>query len=139
MHYGNGPSTLSIGGRELAFAISSPREDGFDLTLDGLKSRVASVIEGHELYLRTRNGRFDLHWVDPFGGDDEEQVGEDKIIAPLPGTVVALLAPSSTRTSRGSGVAAVARSQPTQPWISYRAPMPAGATRSVQGAKPRSR
>ena len=42
-------------------------------------------MEGHELYLRTRNGRFDLHWVDPFGGDDEEQVGEDKIVAPLAG------------------------------------------------------
>jgi len=33
-----------------------------------MKSRVVAVIEGHELYLRTRNGRFDLHWVDPFGG-----------------------------------------------------------------------
>ena len=57
----------------------------FDLTLDGVKSHVVAVIEGHELYLRTRNGRFDLHWVDPFGGDDEEQVGEDKIVAPLAG------------------------------------------------------
>ena len=50
-----------------------------------MKSHIVAVIEGHELYLRTRNGRFDLHWVDPFGGDDEEQVGEDKIVAPLAG------------------------------------------------------
>ena len=63
-----------------------PTDDGgFDLTLDGMKSHVVAVIEGHELYLRTRNGRFDLHWVDPFGGDDEEQVGEDKIVAPVAG------------------------------------------------------
>ncbi len=80
--YGGGPAALSVGEREIAFA-SSPRDDGgFDLTLDGMKSHVVSVVEGHELYLRTRNGRFDLHWVDPFGGETEEQVGEDKIVAP---------------------------------------------------------
>ncbi len=70
LHYGNGPATLSIGERELAFTSSPGVADGFDLTLHGVKSHVVAVIEGHELYLRTRNGRFDLHWVDPFGGDD---------------------------------------------------------------------
>jgi 3-methylcrotonyl-CoA carboxylase alpha subunit len=104
LHYGSGPAALSIGERKFAFA-SSPREDGgFDLTLDGMKSRVVAVIEGHELYLRTRNGRFDLHWVDPFGGDDEEQVGEDKIVAPLPGTVVALLAEVGARLEKGAPI-----------------------------------
>ena len=104
LHYGSGPAALSIGGREFAFA-SSPREDGgFDLTLDGMKSHVVAAIEGHELYLRTRNGRFDLHWVDPFGGDDEEQVGEDKIVAPLPGTVVALLAEVGARLEKGAAI-----------------------------------
>jgi 3-methylcrotonyl-CoA carboxylase alpha subunit len=104
LHYGSGPAALSIGERKFAFA-SSPREDGgFDLTLDGMKSRVVAVIEGHELYLRTRNGRFDLHWVDPFGGDDEEQVGEDKIVAPLPGTVVALLAEVGAKLEKGAPI-----------------------------------
>ena len=104
LQYGNGAATLSTGERELAFA-SSPRDDGgFDLTLDGMKSHVVAVIEGHELYLRTRNGRFDLHWVDPFGGDDEEQVGEDKIVAPLPGTVVALLAEVGATLEKGAAI-----------------------------------
>jgi len=104
LHYGSGPAALSIGEREFAFA-SSPRDDGgFDLTVDGMKSHVIAVIEGHELYLRTRNGRFDLHWVDPFGGDDEEQVGEDKIVAPLPGTVVALLAEVGARLEKGAPI-----------------------------------
>jgi 3-methylcrotonyl-CoA carboxylase alpha subunit len=104
LQYGNGPATLSIDEREFAFA-SAPRDDGgFDLTLDGMKSRVVAVIEGHELYLRTRNGRFDLHWVDPFGGDDEEQVGEDKIVAPLPGTVVALLAEVGATLEKGAAI-----------------------------------
>jgi 3-methylcrotonyl-CoA carboxylase alpha subunit len=104
LHYGSGPATLSIGEREFAFA-SSPRDDGgFDITLDGMKSHVVAVIEGHELYLRTRSGRFDLHWVDPFGGDDEEQVGEDKIVAPLPGTVVALLAEVGAKLEKGAPI-----------------------------------
>ena len=104
LHYGNGPSAISIGERELGFAYSVNDEGEIDVTLDGVRSRVVPVIEGHELYLRTRHGRFELHWVDPFGGDDEEQVGEDKIVAPLPGTVVALLAEEGATLEKGAPI-----------------------------------
>jgi 3-methylcrotonyl-CoA carboxylase alpha subunit len=104
LQYGNGPTTLSIGDRELAFAMASADDRTIDITLDGVKSRVVTVIEGHELYIRTRNGRFDLHWIDPFGGDAEEQVGEDKIVAPLPGTVVALLAKEGDTLEKGAAI-----------------------------------
>jgi 3-methylcrotonyl-CoA carboxylase alpha subunit len=103
LHYGGGPALLSIDGRELAFS-QAPTAEGFDLTLDGARSHVVAVIEGHELYLRTRNGRFDLHWVDPFGGEDEEHVGEDRIVAPLPGTVVALLAEEGATLEKGAAI-----------------------------------
>jgi 3-methylcrotonyl-CoA carboxylase alpha subunit len=102
--YGGGPATLSIGSHEVAFTSSPADSGGFDLTLDGARSHIAAVVEGHELYVRTRNGRFDLHWVDPFGGDDEEQVGEDKIVAPLPGTVVALLAELGATLEKGAPI-----------------------------------
>jgi 3-methylcrotonyl-CoA carboxylase alpha subunit len=104
LHYGNGPAKLSIGEREFVFTSSPADDGGFDFMLDGTKSRIVAVIEGHELYLRTRNGRFDLHWVDPFGGDDEEQAGEDKIVAPLPGTVVALLAQVGASLEKGAPI-----------------------------------
>src|ERR1035441_9264746 len=104
LRYGVGPSTLTIGAREFAFAHSVNAEGEIDLTLDGVISRVVSGIEGQEIYLRTRNGRFDLHWVDPFGGDDEEQVGEDKIVAPPPGTVVALLAEVGAHLEKGAPI-----------------------------------
>jgi 3-methylcrotonyl-CoA carboxylase alpha subunit len=103
LNYGSGPATLVVGDRELAFAIA-PRDGGFDLTLDGVKSAVAAVISGHELYLRTRNGRFDLHLVDPFGGETEEQTGADKIAAPLPGTVVAVLAEEGAKLEKGAPI-----------------------------------
>jgi 3-methylcrotonyl-CoA carboxylase alpha subunit len=104
LHYGSGPMILSIGKHEFAFTTSPADGGSFDLTIDGMKSRVVAVIEGHELYLRTRNGRFDLHWVDPFGGETEELVGEDKIVAPLPGTVVALLAEEGTTLEKGAAI-----------------------------------
>jgi 3-methylcrotonyl-CoA carboxylase alpha subunit len=104
LNYGGGPATLSIGDREIAFAAMPGAGGGIDLTLHGMKSHVVAVLEGHEIYLRTRNGRFDLHWVDPFGGDDEEQVGEDKIVAPLPGTVVALLAEEGAHLEKGAPI-----------------------------------
>jgi 3-methylcrotonyl-CoA carboxylase alpha subunit len=88
----------------MAFKSAPNASGGFDLTLHGIKSHVVSVVEGHELYLRTRNGRFDLHWVDPFGGETEEQVGEDKIVAPLPGTVVALLAEVGATLEKGAPI-----------------------------------
>jgi 3-methylcrotonyl-CoA carboxylase alpha subunit len=104
LHYGSGPAGLSIDGREFAFTSLPTDGGGSDLTLDGARSQFVAIVEGHELYLRTRNGRFDLHWVDPFGGDDEEQVGEDKIVAPLPGTVVALLAEVGATLEKGAPI-----------------------------------
>jgi 3-methylcrotonyl-CoA carboxylase alpha subunit len=103
LHYGKGPATLSVGKREIGF-ISVPAAGGLDLTLDGIKSRVMTFVEGHELYVRTRNGRSDLHWVDPFGGDYEEHVGEDRIVAPLPGTVVAILAEIGAKLEKGAPI-----------------------------------
>ena len=104
LHYGSGPATLKIGERKMAFTSFPNAAGGFDLTLHGMKSHVVAVVEGHELYLRTRNGRFDLHWVDPFGGETEERVGEDKIVAPLPGTVVALLAEVGDSLEKGAPI-----------------------------------
>jgi 3-methylcrotonyl-CoA carboxylase alpha subunit len=104
LRYGNGPSTLSIDEREFAFASTMTDDGTFDLTLDGMKSRIEAVVEGHELYLHTRNGRFELHWVDPFGGETEEQAGEDRIVAPLPGTVVALLAEEGATLEKGAPI-----------------------------------
>jgi len=104
LHYGKGPSTLSIGDHSFVFAFSAAEAGGYDVTLDGVKSHVVALIEGQELYLRTRNGRFELHWVDPFGGETEEQTGEDKIVAPLPGTVVALLAEEGATLEKGAPI-----------------------------------
>ncbi len=83
--YGSGPSVLAIDGRELTFASSASTRGGLDLVLDGVRHHVTGLLDGHEVYVRTRNGRFEFHWVDPFGTEDEEQAGADRVVAPLPG------------------------------------------------------
>jgi 3-methylcrotonyl-CoA carboxylase alpha subunit len=104
LNYGKGPATLAIGGKEIGFDSVPGIRGGLDLTLDAIKSHVTAIVEGHELYVRTRHGRFDLHWVDQFGGEDEEHVGEDRIVAPLPGTVVALLADVGAKLEKGAPI-----------------------------------
>ena len=104
LHYGRGPATLAVGGNEIGFGSAPGAGGGLDLTLDVIKSNVTAIVEGHEIYVRTRNGRFDLHWVDQFGGEDEEHVGEDRIVAPLPGTVVALLAEVGAKLEKGAPI-----------------------------------
>ncbi|WP_369682880.1 acetyl/propionyl/methylcrotonyl-CoA carboxylase subunit alpha [Rhodopseudomonas palustris] len=103
LSYGAGTSTLMIDGHEIAFA-SDTSSEGIDLALGGVRSRIAAVVDGSELYVRTKNGRFELHLVDPFGGESEEAVGEDKIVAPLPGTVVALLAEVGAKLDKGAAI-----------------------------------
>ncbi|QLH71532.1 acetyl-CoA carboxylase biotin carboxylase subunit [Rhodopseudomonas palustris] len=101
--YGGGSSALTIDGRELAFAWTAAG-DGIDVALGDARSRIHAVVDGAELYVRTRSGRFELHLVDPFGGESEEAVGEDKIVAPLPGTVVALLAEVGAKLDKGAPI-----------------------------------
>ena len=102
--YGNGPDAVIVDGRELSMSFSVAGDREFDLTIGGARSRVVSVIDGHEIYIRMPTSRFDFHLVDPFGGDDDEATGEDRIVAPLPGTVVALLAEVGATLEKGAPI-----------------------------------
>jgi 3-methylcrotonyl-CoA carboxylase alpha subunit len=104
LRYGNGPVTLSVDGRDIAFASSASSRGGIDLVLDGVKHHVEGLLDVHEVYVRTRNGRFEFHWVDPFGTEDEEQAGADRVVAPLPGTVVAILVAEGQSVEKGAPI-----------------------------------
>ena len=104
LRYGNGPTMLSVDGRDIAFASSASSRGGIDLVLDGVKHHVEGLLDVHEVYVRTRNGRFEFHWVDPFGTEDEEQAGADRVVAPLPGTVVAILVAEGASVEKGAPI-----------------------------------
>ncbi|CAN5268533.1 acetyl/propionyl/methylcrotonyl-CoA carboxylase subunit alpha [soil metagenome] len=104
LRYGQGPSTLAIDGKIVAFASSASPRGGIDVVLDGVKQHITGVLDGHEVYVRTRNGRFEFHWADPFGTEDEEQAGADRVVAPLPGTVVAILVEEGAAVEKGAAI-----------------------------------
>ena len=104
LRYGRVPSTLSIDGKVIAFASSPSARGGIDLVLDGVKRHVAGLLDDREVYVRTQHGRFEMHWVDPFGTEDEEQAGADRVVAPLPGTVVALLVEVGAKVEKGAPI-----------------------------------
>ena len=104
LRYGSGQSALVIDGRELPFSSSASPRDGLDVVLDGVRHHITGLLDGHEVYVRTRNGRFEFHWADPFGTEDEEQAGADRVVAPLPGTVVAVLVEAGAAVEKGAAI-----------------------------------
>ena len=103
--YGGNGMTLKLADTHYAFAVhGGSGGSAVDSFLDGAKVRAVALWEDRSLYLRTPNGRFELTLVDPFGVDDDEHAGEDRIVAPLPGTVVALLAEEGATLEKGAPI-----------------------------------
>ncbi len=103
LRYGRQGMALSAGGDELPFAFDDA-PTGFDIAVAGTRQRVRAMIKGRDLYIRTKQGRFELHWVDPLAIEDEDVAGSDRIVAPLPGTVVAVLAKEGDTLEKGAAV-----------------------------------
>lgn len=104
LRYGGNGMTLKIGEAEMDFALQSTDGSTVDCYLDGAKTRAVALWDDRNLYLRTLRGRFELVWADPFSGGQHEHVGEERIVAPLPGTVVALLAAEGATLEKGAPV-----------------------------------
>lgn len=102
--YGGNGMTLKVAESDQPFALHSEGHDVIDSFLGGAKTRAVALWDDRSLYLRTPNGRFELTLLDPFGVDDDEHAGEDRIVAPLPGTVVALLVEEGTALEKGAPI-----------------------------------
>lgn len=74
----------------LAPLSSSKGEVSF--AIDDIRQQAIVLTDGRNVYVRKRGERFELTWLDPFQVDDDHSADSDRIAAPLPGTVVALLA-----------------------------------------------
>jgi 3-methylcrotonyl-CoA carboxylase alpha subunit len=72
--------------------------------MDGHRSRVVALIDRDEVYLRTPRGRFVLTRQDPFQAKQHHHVADDRITAPLPGTVVAVFAAEGDWLDKGAPV-----------------------------------
>jgi len=100
----NYTAVFETAGEEKRLTYHTRDGDALDVELGDLRTRATVIRDGRDLYVRTRNGRFELHWVDPFGVDEQEHAGEDRIVAPLPGTVVAIHAREGERIEKGAPI-----------------------------------
>jgi 3-methylcrotonyl-CoA carboxylase alpha subunit len=103
LRYGRQGMALSAGADEIVFAFEQVSA-GFEVAVGGARQHVQAIVEGRDIYVRSKQGRFELHWVDPLAIEDEDVAGSDRIVAPLPGTVVAVLAKEGDRLEKGAAV-----------------------------------
>ncbi len=81
----------------------SEREpQSFDVILGDASERATATWSGRDLDLVTPHGRFALAWLDPFAADMREAVAGSRIVAPMPGTVMRILAQPGTDLPRGA-------------------------------------
>lgn len=82
------------------------RQDGEEVvfTVDGIRHRAVVLLNGREVYVRTPQGRYEVTWVDPFDVDIDHTAGDHRIVAPLPGTVVALLAKEGDAVEKNAAI-----------------------------------
>jgi 3-methylcrotonyl-CoA carboxylase alpha subunit len=99
-----GAATNSLAAFESTLSFEILGETELSLTLDGHRLRVVTLIDGDEIYVRTQRGRFVLTRQDPFQARQQSHVTDDRIIAPLPGTVVAVFAAEGDRLDKGAPV-----------------------------------
>jgi 3-methylcrotonyl-CoA carboxylase alpha subunit len=104
LSYGRDGMTFGYGSQQHAFAFRDNGHGAVDSFINGTKTRAIALWDERGLYLRTPSGRFELSLADPFGVDDDEHAGQDRIVAPLPGTVVALLAEEGAQLDKGAPV-----------------------------------
>ena len=87
-------------------SLGATARDGsaFDVVQDGEKEQASAVWLGRDLELLTARGRFKLHWIDPYAAEAGSAISDDRIVAPMPGTVTRILAEAGAELARGAAV-----------------------------------
>ncbi len=99
-----GAATNSLAAFESTLSFEKLEDTELSLILDGQRSRVVTLIDGHEIHVRTSRGRFALAWQDPFQARQQSHVTDDSIVAPLPGTVAAVFASEGDWLDKGAPI-----------------------------------
>jgi 3-methylcrotonyl-CoA carboxylase alpha subunit len=73
-----------------------------DLCLGDAPERVSVAWSGRDLELTTPRGRCALHWIDPFAAEVGEAATAGRVVAPMPGTVMRILAQPGIALARGA-------------------------------------
>jgi 3-methylcrotonyl-CoA carboxylase alpha subunit len=102
LRYERSGMRLEFAGATHALRLSPREGASFDVTLGEATEEASAAWSGRDLDLTTPRGPLALHWVDPFAGDTDEALGAGRIVAPMPGTVIRILAAPGTDVARGA-------------------------------------
>jgi 3-methylcrotonyl-CoA carboxylase alpha subunit len=104
LRYGRNGMVLAHGEERTPLRFHDVDGNVLDVFLGARKLRVGVACDGRHIAVRTPNGRFQMIWHDPFGGEHDSDAGSGSIVAPLPGTVVALLAEVGDTLEKGAPI-----------------------------------
>jgi 3-methylcrotonyl-CoA carboxylase alpha subunit len=93
---------IEFEGTSHRFGYTARDGDAFTVSLGDAQELASAVWSGRDLALTTPRGKFRLHWTDPFAAGAGEVDGASRIVAPMPGTVVRILAEPGTDVARGA-------------------------------------
>jgi 3-methylcrotonyl-CoA carboxylase alpha subunit len=100
--YGREGVAMEFAGAHAVLHCNSLDETNFAVALGAATERAAASWSGRDFDLKTRRGRFQLHFIDPFAGEVGETAAARGIVAPMPGTVARILAQPGEQVARGA-------------------------------------
>jgi 3-methylcrotonyl-CoA carboxylase alpha subunit len=95
---------LVFGEDVLPFRFGRRADGKLDVFLGEMKETVSAVWSDRDVDVATARGRVRLHWVDPYLGDAKEAAAAGHFRAPMPGSVLQILAQPGDRLAKGAPV-----------------------------------
>jgi 3-methylcrotonyl-CoA carboxylase alpha subunit len=93
---------MEFGGTSGPLRFAAHGGGQFDVALGDAKETVSATWTDRDLALTTPRGRLFLHWIDPFLAQAGPADAVSRIVAPMPGTVVRILAEAGSDVARGT-------------------------------------
>jgi 3-methylcrotonyl-CoA carboxylase alpha subunit len=104
LHYERGGMRMEFAGASQPLAITARQAGQFEMTFGDSKETHRAAWSGRDLELMTPRGRLRLHWIDPFAAELRMAATATRITAPMPGTVIRMLAEPGAELAAGAPV-----------------------------------
>jgi 3-methylcrotonyl-CoA carboxylase alpha subunit len=95
---------LTIGADTRSFEVNLRPDGKLDVFFGDRKETVSAVWNDRDVEIAGPRGHLRLHWADPYRGEDADIADANHFRAPMPGSVLAILARPGERLERGAPV-----------------------------------
>jgi len=95
---------MEFSGAVHPLAVSARRAGEFEVAFGDIKETCRAAWSARDLDLLTPRDRLKLHWLDPFAAELGEAAAADRISAPMPGTIIRILAEAGAELTVGAPI-----------------------------------